>query len=82
MKKFAQDLRPGDVVRPFVDEESFTRTEKEVEIITGPSECEGAFQGIYIMFEISNNGVKDELFLQHEDEVEIIQKKIDIEEGE
>jgi hypothetical protein len=72
MKKLAQDLKPGERVRPFLDERNFKRTKKTVEIVGGPHECDGAFQGIYIMFQVLDKGVRDEILLQHEDEVEVV----------
>mgnify|MGYP000918126179 FL=1 len=72
MEKLAQELKPGDLVRPFLDERTFKRTSKKVTILSGPHECDGAFQGIYIMFKVLDKGKEDEILLQHEDIVEVL----------
>ena len=66
----ASEMRPGDIVMPFISEHTMKRNKKRIEIIEGPFECEGSFKDIYIWFK-TRGGIDDTLYL-HPDEIVLL----------
>jgi hypothetical protein len=70
----AKEMRPGDIVIPFIDEHTMKRTRKRIEIIDGPFECQGGFKDIYILFK-TKGGIDDELIIMPDEPVLLVGRK-------
>ena len=75
MIKTANELKAGDLVRPFISERTMKRTKKTVLIVDGPFECDGEFKDYYITFKIDDPDNDNELLIHSDDMVEVIDKK-------
>ncbi len=76
----AMDLKPGDICRPFISEfdtfnDSPKRTSKQLLIVDGPFECDGAFKDIFISFKTQGSRPDDDELLIHSDEIVLVLEK-------
>ena len=81
-EKLAKDLKKGDVVKPFINERTLKRSDTTLLVKSDMQECDGAFQGIYVMFDTEplkiESGILcgqdlDQLLIQPEELVEVIE---------
>jgi len=70
----ANELKAGDLVRPFISERTMKRTKKTILIVDGPFECNGAFKDYYITFKTDDPDNDNELFIHSDETVEVIEK--------
>lgn len=71
MKKYFNELKPGDIISPFVNEFTGKKDPKKIEILEGPFECEGAFNGFYVIYNIKDetDPTNNELMMHVDTEV-------------
>ena len=73
-KACASDLKPGDIVMPFIDERKGKFTSRKWKIIDGPFDCKGSFKDIYITFKTKGPTPEDNEFIIQPDATVVIVK--------